>query len=234
MDFIELTVSVRRDAAGRSLRKIPAARTALSKEFLACDDPGKAWAIAEILPTYEGKWRRDTLDGIWECLQAAIEAEERIQGAYLHFLKSVNVDYAYAQLAGRGAQLKKAKHYREAVKFLSPLKEFPAFGAEDRFILAVSQLKLHSHDVLPTARRHDSALDLLAELSRSSAFPLLQALKKERALEPQDLFYLGFSFAEGLAEERTLGEGILEFLAHRYPRTKIGKSAKNKLRLLAT
>lgn len=222
----------RRNAAARSLRRIPAARTALSKEFLACDDPGKAWAIAEILPTYEGKWRRDTLDEIWQRLQAAIEAEDRIQGAYLHFLKSVNVDYAYAQLASHGAQLKKAKKCKEATRFLSLLKEFPAFNAEDKFILAIAQLKLHTHDVVPTARRHDPALDLLMDLYRSSAFPLLEALKKEKALEPEDLFYLGFSFAEGSAEERTLGEGILEFLVHRYPHTKIGKSAKNKLRLL--
>jgi hypothetical protein len=87
---------------------------------------------------------------------------------------------------------------------------------------------------VPTARRHDPALDLLADLYRSSAFPLLEALKKEKALEPEDLFYLGFSLAEGSAEEHTLGEDILEFLAHRYPRTKIGRSAKNKLKLSAT
>jgi HEAT repeat protein len=223
----------RRDAAARSLRKIPVARTALSKEFLACDDPSKAWAIAEILPTYEGKWRRDTLDGIWERLQAATEAEDRIQGAYLHFLKTVDADYVYARLAGRGSQLKKTKKYKEAIRFLSPLKEFPAFSAEDKFVLAIAQLKLHTHEVVPTARRHDPALDLLVDLYRSSAFPLLEALRKEKGLEPQDLFYLGFSFAEGSAEERALGEAILGFLADRYPRTKIGKSAKNKLKLLA-
>src|SRR5256712_5294794 len=223
----------RRDAAVRSLCKIPAARPVLSKEFLACDDPSKAWAIAEVLPTYEGKWRRDTLDQIWERLQAAIEAEARIQGAYLYFLKSVDADYAYAQLAARGAQLKKAKKYKEAIRFLSPLKEFPAGNAEDKFLLAVAQLKLHTHDVVLATRRHDPALELLADLYRSSAFPLLETLKKEKVLEPEDLFYVGFSFAEGAAEERTLGEGILKFLADHYPRTKVGKSAKNKLKLLA-
>lgn len=68
----------------------------------------------------------------------------------------------------------------------------------------------------------------------SSAFPLLEALKKEKALEPTDLFYLGFHFAEGAADERDLGKDILEFLATRYPRTNVGKSAKNKLKLLVT
>ncbi len=225
--------AARRDAAARSLQKISTARPALTKEFLACEDASKAWAIAQILPVYEGKWRRDTLDAIWDRLQAAVAADDRIQGAYLYFLKGVDADYAYAQLAARGAQLTQKKHYREASKFLTPLKEFPAFAAEDKFRLALAQLKLHPYVVESLARRHEPALELLADLYRSSAFPLLEALKKEKTLEPADLFYLGFHFAEGAADERDLGKDILEFLATRYPRTNVGKSAKNKLKLLA-
>jgi len=226
--------TTRRDAAARSLRKIPAARTALMKEFLACEDPSKAWVIAEILPIYEGKWRRDTIEEIWERLETAIEAEDRIQGAYLHFLKNVDSEYTYARLTARGTQLKKAKKYKEATRFLAPLKDFPVFAAEDKFTLAVAQLKLHSHDMTSVVARHDPVLDLFVDLSRSSAFPVLDALKKEKALGPEDLFYLGFRFAESSAEARTLGEDILELLADRYPRTKVGKSAKNKLKLLAS
>lgn len=222
----------RRDAAARSLRKIPAARSALTKEFLACDDPGKAWAIAEILPIYEGKWRRDFLDAVWARLQAAIVAEDRSQGAYLHFLKGVAAEYAYAQLSSRGAQLKQARKYKEASKFLAPLRTFPTIDAEDKFRLAVTQLKLHRHTVDAPSRRHEPALELLADLYRSSAFPVLESLKREKALEPEDLFYLGFHFAEGATPERSLGQEILEFLAARSPRSKIGKSAKNKLKLL--
>ncbi|HJY81062.1 MAG TPA: HEAT repeat domain-containing protein [Candidatus Binatia bacterium] len=224
--------AARRDAAARSLQKISTARPALTKEFVACEDASKAWAIAQILPMYEGKWRRDTLDAIWERLQAAVRDDDRIQGAYLYFLKSVEVDYAYAHLAARGAQLAQKKHYREAIKFLTPLKEFPTFQAEDKYRLALAQLKLHPHAVESLARRHEPVLDLLADLYRSSAFPLLETLKKEKALEPQDLFYLGFHFVEGGADERELGKDILELVVSRYPRTNVGKSAKNKLKLL--
>jgi hypothetical protein len=226
--------TARRDAAARSLRKIPAARAALTKEFLACEDPSKAWVIAEILPLYEGKWRRDTLDDVWERLEAALEAEERISGAYLHFLKQVDPEYAYAQFAARGDKLKKAKKYKEAIRFLSPLKEFPDWAVEDKFALAVAQLKLHAHDVVSAPSRHDPALDLFADLYRSSAFPVFETLKKEKGLEPEDLFYVGFRFAEGTSEVRSLGEDVLEFLAEKYPRAKVGKSAKNKLKLLAS
>ncbi|MCS6926340.1 MAG: HEAT repeat domain-containing protein [Candidatus Binatia bacterium] len=224
---------MRREAAARSLRKIPAARSALLKAFLSCDDASRAWAIAEILATYEGKWRRDILDEVWQRLQTALAAQDRIQGAYLYFLKHADPAYAYAQLAGRGAQLKNAKKYHEAVRFLSPLAEFPTFNAEEKFALAVVQLKLHPHELAPTARRPEPALDLLADIYRSSAFPLFEALKKDPALAPEDLFYIGFRFVEGMAEERPLGEEILGFLARQYPRTTVGKSAKNKLKLLA-
>ena len=231
---LDETDAARRDAAARSLRKIPAARAALTKEFLACTNASKAWAIAEILPTYEGKWRRETLDEVWARLQDAVEAEERIGNAYLHFLKKVDVEYAYGQFTARAAQLRKSKKYKEAIRFLTPLREFPQVAAEEKFALALAQLKLHPHDVTSVAARHDPALDLLADLHRSSAFSVLDALKKEKVVEAEDLFYVGFRFAEGGAEVRSLGQDILELVADRHGRTKIGKSAKNKLKLLAS
>jgi hypothetical protein len=224
--------NARREAAARSLRRIPAARNLLTKEFLSCDDASKAWAIAEILVTVEGKWRRDTMGEIWQRLRGAVDAADRIQGAYLHFLKGVDENYSYTQLASCGTQLKRRKKYKEAKKFLSLLKGFSTFNVEDKFVLAIAHVKDRPHRIASTARREDPAIELFGELYRSSAFPLLEALKKERALDPEDLFYIGFSFAEGSAEERVLGKGLLEFLARRYPRTKVGRGAKNKLKIL--
>lgn len=222
----------RRDTAARTLRKIPAARPALIKELLNCEDTRKAWAIAEILPMYEGKWRKEQLENLWERLHGAIEEEDRIRDAFLHVLKSADADYTYEQLAARAAQLVKGKKYREAVRFFAPLRDFPQRTPEDRFRFAIAQFKLHTHTLGPNAHRQDPTLDAFAELYRSSAFPLLESLKKEKTLEPEDLFYLGFCFAERAGDERALGEGLLEFLAEKHSRTKIGKSAKNKLKLL--
>ena len=64
--------------------------------------------------------------------------------------------------------------------------------------------------------------------------PVCETLKKEKGLDPEDLFYLGFRCAEGTSEVRPLGEDVLAFLADKYPRAKVGKSAKNKLKLLAS
>ena len=221
----------RRDTAAQSLRKIPEARGALIKELAACDNPSKAWSIAELLPSYEGKWRQDTLEGFWKRLQAAIGAEDRIQSAFMHALKNASADYLYAQLAAQGAKLIKAKNFKEATAFLTPLKEFTDFKPEDRFRLALAQLKSHARTI--ASQRPEPALEQFSDLYRGSAYPLLETLKKEKNLLPEDLFYLGFHLVERPGDERGLGKGLLEHLATRFPRTKLGKSAKNKLKLLA-
>jgi HEAT repeat protein len=221
----------RRDVAASSLRKIPEARAALIKELVTCDDASKAWSIAELLPSFEGKWRQDTLELLWKRLQAALIAEERIQTAFLHVLKQADANYTRDQLAAQGARLVKAKKYKEAVAFLTPLKDFAEIEPENKFHLAVAQLKLHSHTV--ASHRHHPAVELLADLYRNSAYPLFEALRKERSLEPEEVFSLGFSFVERPGDERTLGKDLLEHIASKFPRNKIGKSAKNKLKLLA-
>jgi hypothetical protein len=222
----------RRDIAARSLHKIPEARAALLKEFVACDNPSKAWTIAELLPSYDGKWRRDNLDAIWKRLQEAITGEDRIQAAFLHLLKKVGSDYAYEQLAAQGARLIKAKKYKEAAAFLTQLQEFSEFKPEHKFHLAMAQLKLHPPMV--ASHRQSPAVDLFSDLYRTSAYPLFETLKKEKSLTPEDFFHLGFSLVERAGEERSLGKDLLEHVAARFPRTKLGKSAKNKLKLLAS
>ncbi len=200
----------RRDVAARALRKIPEARSALIKEFLACDDASKAWSIAELLPSFDGKWRQDVLESLWKRLQAAVGAEDRIQNAFLSVLKQADGNYAYEQLAAQGTRLIKAKKYKEAVDFLTPLKEFSELKPEHRFHLALAQLKLHSPTV--ASHRQHPAVELLSDLCR--------------------LFSLGFSLVERSGEERSLGRDLLEHLASRFPRNKVGKSAKNKLKLV--
>jgi len=215
----------RRDVAAHSLRKIPEARAALIKELVACDEPSKAWSIAELLVTLEGKWRGEKLDALWKRLEQAIEAEERIQNSFLHVLKQADAEYVYQKLSGAGARFIKAKKYKEAVPFLIPLKDFADTKPEDKFRLALGQLKAHG-------QRRQSAVDLLSDLYRNSAFPVFETLKKEKKLAPEELFNLGFVFAERPGDERSLGKSLLEHVAASVPRTKIGKSAKNKLKLL--
>jgi hypothetical protein len=222
----------KRDAAASSLRKIPEARAALIKELLACDDASKAWSIVELLPSFEGKWRQDTIDALWKRLEKAVEGEERIQTAFLHALKKADEDDVYQRLAEQAARLVKAKRYKEAMGFLTPLKEFRAFKPEHRFHMALAQLKLHAHTL--ATNRHHPALEGFSDLYRNSAYPLFETLKKDKSLAPEELFALGFGLSERAGTERDLGRDLLAFIAAKFPRNKVGKSAKNKLKLLGS
>ena len=112
---------------------------------------------------------------------------------------------------------------------MTPLKDFPEFKPENKFQLAAAQLKLHVHTVV--SHKNHPAVELIADLCRNSAYPVFEALRKEKTLAPEDLFALGFSMAERSGQERGLGIDLLEHIAEKFPRNKIGKSAKNKLKL---
>jgi hypothetical protein len=80
-------------------------------------------------------------------------------------------------------------------------------------------------------RRGDAGFESFRALS-ASPFPLAERLRRERILDPEDLYYIGFQLAEAAGEHRVVARELLEHLAGKYGRTKVGKAAKNKLHLL--
>jgi HEAT repeat protein len=220
----------KRDVAASSLRKIPEARAALIKELLVCEDASKAWSIVELLPSFEGKWRQETLEALWKRYENAACADERIQTAFLQALKGADAEWVYNRLAEHAGRLVKAKKYKQALAFLLPMREFRVFKPEHKFHLALAQMKLHAHTL--ATNRHHPAVEGFTELYRGSAYPLFEALKKEKSLAPEEIFALGFGLAERTGDERDLGRDLLAFIAAKFPRNKVGKSAKNKLKLL--
>ena len=222
----------RRDQATTSLKKLPAARTALMKEFLECDDERKAWTLADILLVHDRSWKRDTTDALWKQLQDALEErDDRLYTAYFHFLNSLDLEALAQRVHARAEALRKKKDFATTAKWLGLLKDSPALDANSKFALAVAELKSHKHALAATIRRHDPALELLRGLARS-AFPAGEQLRKERSLTPEELFYVAFNFAEGDADEKAIARELLTHIAAKHGRTKTGKAAKNKLRLL--
>jgi hypothetical protein len=222
----------RRDQAAASLKKLPAARLALMKEFLACDDERKAWTLTDILLLHERAWKRDTRDALWTKLEDAIEKrEDRLYTAYFHFLNALDAEALAACVGARAEALRKKKDFPLTAKWLGLLRDSPAFDAEARFALAVAELKSHRHALSAVVRRRDPALEILRDLARSP-FPAAERLRKERALTPDEQFYVAFNLAEGAGEEKAVARELLEHLAAKHGRAKVGKAARNKLRLV--
>ncbi|MBI3784154.1 MAG: HEAT repeat domain-containing protein [Deltaproteobacteria bacterium] len=223
----------RRDQATASLKKLPAARKDLMKELIACDDERKAWTVADILLVHDRDWKRDTIDALWKRLQDGVEnRDDRLYTAYLHFLNAIDADRLAERIRERGEAMRKKKAFAAAAKWLGLLKDTPAFDAETQFLLALADLKAHPRVLAAVVRRHDAALDSLRALLRSR-FAVAERLRKERSLEADDLLYVGFQLAEGSVDEKASAQELLEHVAQKFGRTKAGKAAKNKLRLLA-
>ncbi len=223
------TDAVRRSAAG-SLRKIPEARQALMKTFIAATDPSAAFTMAETLAGYGLPWREPVLEQIWRRWIEATEREDRIQGAYLQFLRAAAPAFLADALRKRGAALLKSGRARDAARVRQLVRELPEATAEDGYQLALALVKSRRRGLEAPFRRPDPALELLVELDGPS-FPVTTRLKRERALDPEELYAIGFALAETSGGGYRLGAEILEHLAKRQPRTKVGKSARNKLRL---
>ncbi len=222
----------RRDQAATSLKKLPAARKDLMKELIACDDERRAWALVDILLVHERDWKRDVVESLWKRLQDAVEKrDDRLYTAYLHFLNALDAPALLERVRERAEAMRKKKDFSAAVKWLSLLKDNPSFDAEMQFSLVVADLKAHRRILSAVVRRHDPALDLLRSLLRSS-FSVGERLRKERSLDADDLVYVGFQLAEGSGDEKATAAELLGYVAEKYGRTKAGKAAKNKVRLL--
>jgi hypothetical protein len=98
---------------------------------------------------------------------------------------------------------------------------------EDRYALASLALRASHKDTRPAARQGDESLTMLESLA-DRGFDVAQALRKDKALELDHLFYVGFHFAEA---KHPLGEELLGEVVKQAGRTKLGKMAKNKLGL---
>jgi hypothetical protein len=100
---------------------------------------------------------------------------------------------------------------------------------EDRYTLAAAELTRGAQDTRPAARAGDESLRLLGALLDRGVDVGTQ-LRKDRSLELDHLYYVGFHFAE---EGHPVGEELLRLVADKGGRTKIGKMARSKLALAA-
>jgi hypothetical protein len=126
-------------------------------------------------------------------------------------------------------RLRRSKDDERSATVLGLLLRTPAATDEDRYALASIELRKSPLDTRPQARAADSSLSRLRNLI-SRGFDVAGALRRDRSLEHEQLFYVGFHFAE---EGHTLGDDLLEHIIKTGGKSKVAKAAKNKLALSA-
>ena len=222
-----------REAAARSLRHMPAAAPTLVKALLAAKDEDTATWLAGVLrahakaikPADKKKLAKATAE--W-----AAKGDPRGE-AVAELMRTVDPESREDALLKKAKALAGRKKWEEAYQAIRPLSRDGRLSTRARFELGVLGVKAAGKR-LANARRGRGLHDSLQPFEQlyDSDFPLVDQLFKSRYLSDEDRYHIGFRFLESIeSDNKDLGEEVLTRVAEKSPRSKIGKAAKNKLKL---
>jgi HEAT repeat protein len=219
-----------RDGALARLTRLKQGQKALTTALLEADSPDRTWVLARaqapFARTYPAEWREKVFAQACKYL----EANDRRADALLFLLREAEAAELRQRLEERAVHWRKKKDYETALLYLRLLIRDPSSGFPIRLELACCGLKVSSHDLSPEARAGDPCLQQFATLCQGYEAELSAELEKIKWLEAEDLYYLGFHFAEQVGQPRQFGGKVLRLLVKRAPRTKLAQAAKSKLR----
>jgi hypothetical protein len=220
----------RAEIAATALTGRDDAVTPLTKALLETKDVDRAWLLRNVLRPAAKKvpaaLRKQLLEEAIDRLGDGSRGWE----ALLDVVRDADADGVATAVRALAQKLRKAKNDDKAAAVFGLLCRSDRATDDDRYALASLELARGPKDTRPQARHSDESLKMLAALL-ARGFDVGTALRKDRSLELESLYYVGFHFAEA---KKPLGEELLEEVVKKGGRTKVGKMAKNKLSLLET
>jgi hypothetical protein len=219
-----------RDEALKRLAEMKHGREALGGALLEAESVDEAWTLARAQAPLAGDYAKALRDRIFSKTCTYLEAGDRRSEPLLFLLREADARALRDRLEERTLTARKKKAYSTALIYLRLLTRDPACAEAIRFEMAACGLKLSSHDLAVDARSVDFCLQQFARLIHQHEVDPADRLKQAKWLGPEDLFYLGFHFAEGDRQEREFGAQALRLVIRRSPRSKLGKDARSKLR----
>jgi hypothetical protein len=221
-----------RRAAQEALAKISGAAPQILKELDAAKDYEAGMRLVSILRALGARLGAPEKGRLFERMEKLRAAGDERSPVYAAALTAADPAFLAAKALGVVNRLKRAKAFAEADAFFGVLARHAPLTDELKFERAVVKLRRGLPDLASLQRDDDEALRLIAELSRSNEFPLLKRLKSEKALGPEELYHVGFHFAEKLFAQREFGVALLAAIAKKSARSRIGVAAKRKLELV--
>lgn len=219
-----------RELALARLTQLTSGRKALAEALLKAASPDEAWSLARAVAPFIGDFPAALHARLLTKAFEHLETADRRADPLLFLLREADARALRDQLEEKGLALRKKKNYAGALAYFRLLGRDPACGAAVRFELAACGLKTSSKDLSADARASDPALQQFASLIHSHEVEVTESLRKAKWLDPEDLFYLGFHFAEKDRQEQKFGGEALKLLIKRSPKSKLAKDAKTKLK----
>lgn len=231
-----LTVQMRhpdrtlRDAALKSLLSFRTGRAAILDELLATQDLDRAWYLARALAPSAKELAAPQRTKAFTSAAKHHDGDDRRAAPLFFFLREMDHAWTRDQIEAKAQALRKKKKYADAIGYYRLLAQDPACSEETRFELAATGLKESAHDFAIDKRNNDPPLHQFTRLLQNPAFDLIGHVAKAKWLDAEDLFYLGFHFAEQTHRPQEFGKQVLEIVVQRSPKSDVGKQAKRKLK----
>lgn len=234
-----------RDAAARGLAKAPEAALPLARGLVAAEDADVARRFAGALRAHRGHVSSAAIDELAGAARAHLERHAKGKAdADTILLERVLVetlaDVAPAQhvelLFEHARRLRKGGKPVEAFAALKPLLRShadldAAIGDEERFFMAVLGLEAIGQGILRASGADTPVLDQFTKLA-SRGFPVAKKLNREKDVTDEDIYALGFRLLESKdGDDEELGAELLQGIIEERPRSKLAKSARNKLKI---
>lgn len=234
-----------RDAAARGLAKAPEAVLPMVRALLAATDEAIARRYAGVLRAHRGHVSTAAIDELVAAAHGHLELHAKGKASadsilLERVLADLIMDLAPARhvelLFERARRLRRAGKPGEAFAALRPLLRSradldAAIDDDARFFLAVLGLKAAGSAILRASHADDPVLEQFARLAKTG-YAVGKKLNKEKDVEDDEIYGLGFRLLESPEDnDRELGAELLAGIVEERPRSKLAKSAKNKLRL---
>jgi HEAT repeat protein len=219
-----------RDEVLQQLSTMEAGRKAVIDALLEAENADSAWTLARAAAPRIKELPKPMRQKIFAAVCGFLEEDDRRSDPLLFLLRETDAADLRERLEEKATGYRQKKKYEQAMLYLRLLGRDPAIGFADRFDLAAVGLKLSAKDLSHESRYADSCLGHFSHLARHFEPELVKQLEKTKWLEPEDLYYLGFHFAEKDGAEKKVAAPILQMVMKRSPKSKTGQAAKTKLK----
>jgi hypothetical protein len=219
-----------RDRVRAHLTRLKEGQKALTTALLEAESADAAWMLARAQAPFAKKYAPQGREKVFAQACEYLESADRRADALLFLLRESDAAELRDRLEAQALAWRKKKNYEKALLYLRLLIRDPSCGFSIRLELAACGLKVSSHDLSAEARENDPCLQQFATLCQGYEEELSNELAKIKWLEPEDLYYLGFHFAEQGGQQRQFAAKMLHLLLKRSPRSKLAQAAKSKLR----
>ena len=198
----------------------------LARALLETDDADRAWLLRNVLKPSAKKVSAATRKEMLELGIKRLAAGDRNWEALVAIARDADPVAAADAMRDVAHKLRKSNPDK-ALTVLRVLCRSEGSTDEDRYALASAELARGAQDTRSAARAADESLRLLGSLL-DRGVDVGAKLRKDKSLELDHLYYVGFHFSE---EGHPLGEELLRIVADEGGRAKIGKMARSKLAL---